>query len=88
MTFPWVDDEVIDRMCEGLTQPAAKIRQLERLGLTVKQAPSGRPLVLQENFDVVFGVKAPPSPATDAVARPGAQPDRGALVLQFARRGA
>ncbi len=88
MTAPWVDDDVIDRICEGLSQPAAKVKALKRLGLVVKTSTSGRPLVLQANFDQVFG-GIPSSPAaTEDVASAGCQPDRAGLVLQFSRRRA
>jgi len=40
-----LSDQEIDNICDGLTQNAARIRHLKRLGLTVRQKPNGRPLV-------------------------------------------
>jgi hypothetical protein len=37
-------DAEVDEMCAGLTQNAAKIRYLKRLGLKVDRKPNGRPL--------------------------------------------
>lgn len=37
-------DAEVDEMCDGLTQDAAKIRFLRRLGLRVDRKPNGRPL--------------------------------------------
>lgn len=37
-------DAEVDDMCAGLTQDAAKIRYLRRIGLRVDRKPNGRPL--------------------------------------------
>jgi hypothetical protein len=42
---PWLTDAEVQQACEGLTQPAAQIRHLRRLGLRVDVKPNGRPLV-------------------------------------------
>lgn len=44
MTTPWYSDEEIDDLCAGLSQSAAKVRHLRRLGLKVDRKPNGRPL--------------------------------------------
>lgn len=41
---PYFTDAEVDEMCAGLTQPAAKIRYLRRLGLRVDRKPNGAPL--------------------------------------------
>lgn len=42
--LPYFTDAEVDEMCAGLTQNAAKIRYLRRLGLKVDRKPNGRPL--------------------------------------------
>jgi hypothetical protein len=44
MTAAYFTDAEVDDMCAGLTQDAAKIRFLRRLGLRVDRKPNGRPL--------------------------------------------
>lgn len=46
-------DEEIDNICQGLSQNAAKIRYLEKMGLKVRQKPNGRPLVNRRHYDKV-----------------------------------
>lgn len=41
---PYFTDAEVDDMCAGLTQPAAMVRYLRRLGLKVDRKPNGRPL--------------------------------------------
>ena len=41
---PYFSDAEVDEMCDGLTQDAAKIRYLRRLGLRVDRKPNGKPL--------------------------------------------
>lgn len=41
---PYFTDAEVADMCEGLTQPAAMIRYLRRLGLKVDRKPNGKPL--------------------------------------------
>lgn len=51
-------DREIDKICDGLTQNAAKVRYLRRMGLHVRQKPNGRPLVNRAHYDkVTSGVK-------------------------------
>lgn len=44
MSTTYFTDSQVDDMCAGLTQDAAKIRFLRRLGLRVDRKPNGRPL--------------------------------------------
>jgi hypothetical protein len=43
-TPPYFTDAEVDEMCDGLTQDAAKVRFLRRLGLRVDRKPNGKPL--------------------------------------------
>lgn len=57
-------DAEIDSICAGLTQNAAKVRYLRRLGLSVAQKPNGRPLVNRAHYDAVRGApRGQPAPA-------------------------
>ena len=44
-------DAEIDSICAGLTQNAARVRYLKRMGLVVRQKPNGRPLVNRAHYD-------------------------------------
>lgn len=44
MASEYFTDAEVDEMTEGLSQDAAKIRYLRRLGLRVDRKPNGRPL--------------------------------------------
>lgn len=48
-------DLEIDQICAGLTQNAARVRYLKRMGLVVRQKPNGRPLVNRQHYDAVMG---------------------------------
>jgi hypothetical protein len=48
-------DSEIDAICAGLTQNAAKVNFLRRMGLIVRQKPNGRPLVNRAHYDAVTG---------------------------------
>ncbi len=52
---PDLSQAEIDAICEPLTQHAAQVRFLRRLGLVVARAPSGRPLVNRKHYDAVRG---------------------------------
>jgi hypothetical protein len=61
MTLPFLSDEEIDGICDGLVQSAAKVRFLKGLGLPVERKPNGRPLVRRCDWDRMAGV-APAQP--------------------------
>lgn len=65
---PYLTDQEINDICDGLQQPAAMIRYLRHIGLTVVEKPNGRPLVSREHFTQVMAGKAitPPKPAPAA----------------------
>lgn len=46
-------DREIDHICSPRTQNAAKVRHLRDMGLFVRQAPDGRPLVNRAHYDAV-----------------------------------
>jgi hypothetical protein len=52
---PDLTDPEIDDICAGLVQNHAKVRFLQRLGLTVRRKPNGRPLVNRTHYDAVLG---------------------------------
>lgn len=56
---PWpppdLTDEEIADICRPLTQGAAQVRFLRRLGLRVERRPDGRPLVNRQHYDLVRG---------------------------------
>lgn len=52
---PFLSDEEVDEICSGLTQNAAKIRFLSRMGIRSDRKPNGRPLVLRSHFEAMRG---------------------------------
>lgn len=55
---PWLTDEEIQSLTDGLTQAAARCRFLRKLGLTVRAKPNGDPLVMRANVEEVLGPRA------------------------------
>lgn len=55
---PDLTEAEVDRVCEGLTQNAAKVRYLRSLGLRVERRPNGRPLVGRAHFEAVMAGRA------------------------------
>ena len=53
MNTDLTDDE-INQICEGLTQNAARVRYLQRMGLTVRTKPNGKPLVNRAHYDAAM----------------------------------
>lgn len=49
-----LSDLEIDQICDGLTQNAARVRYLRRMGLVVRQKPNGRPLVNRAHYDAAM----------------------------------
>lgn len=88
MTSPWLTNDEIDDMCEGLDQAAAKVRHLEDMGLFVSRKPNGRPLVMRAHAEAVLsGLNK--REIADLGKQPGAAPvgpRRGAIVEMFKRR--
>lgn len=85
------DAEIAD-LCAPLSQPAAQVRHLRALGLTVTTKPNGRPVVIRSHAEAVLsGVAVPAAAAPGPAERPAVeQPNRGALIKMFqdgGRRG-
>lgn len=84
MTLPWYTDAEIDDLCDGYVTNAAKVRHLRSLGLTVKQKPNGRPLVIRAQAELVL---AGMQQIDQQNAKPmGARPNKEAMVLMFSGR--
>ena len=84
----WIDDAVIDRMCQGVTQKAAKVRALKAMGLTVAEAPNGRPLVLHSNVALVFGGVPQALQAVQTDVRLAPTANRAEFKLLYGRKAA
>lgn len=58
---PFLTDDEIREICDGLTQPGAMVRYLrEELGIpVVRRKPNGMPLVGRGAFRVAMGEAAP-----------------------------
>lgn len=55
-------DAEVDALCDGLTQHAAMVRHLRRLGLRVDRKPNGRPLAWRPEPPAGQAHNAPHSP--------------------------
>ena len=51
---PDLTDSEIDMICDGLVQNHARIVYLQRMGLTVRRKPNGKPLVNRAHYDAVM----------------------------------
>lgn len=74
--------EIAD-LCAPLTQPAAQVRHLRALGLTVTTKPNGRPVVIRSHAEAVLSGRAragAADPAQPPAAAAAAQPNRAALM--------
>lgn len=88
-TLPFLADDEVAALCEGLEQPAAQVKYLRGLGLRVERKPNGRPLLMRSELERVLGASRM-HPANDAGGKPApGQPDLGALlrVIEGGRRG-
>ncbi len=57
---PDLTDAEIDMICDGLVQNHARAIYLERMGLTVRRKPNGKPLVNRAHYDAVMnGITQP-----------------------------
>lgn len=71
----FMTDAEIGELCAPLAQPAAQIRYLRGLGLTVIVKPNGRPAVVRSHVEAVLSGRPPTSnpvekPEASAPARP------------------
>lgn len=85
---PFLTDDEVSGLCDGLVSPAAQIRYLKGMGLLVQRKPNGRPLLLRSELERVLG--AGRFAGQQAHTGAAAQPDRAALmrVIQGGKRGA
>lgn len=82
MAEAYLSDAELAHICAPLTQPAAQVRHLRRMGFHVLTRPNGRPLVSRGNYEQVTGASTPlvaNQAAAQATPEP-VQPDRGALL--------
>lgn len=73
---PWLTEAEINDLCTPLTQHAAQIRYIERLGIPVRKKPNGAPLVMRSQFEEIL------APANKSKAGK-TQPNRAGLQLAF-----
>jgi hypothetical protein len=80
------DAEVAD-LCAPLTQPAAQVRYLRALGLTVALKPNGRPVVIRSHAEAVLSGQRVVSQlaTTDQSAGATQQPSRSTLITLLQR---
>ncbi len=72
----YLSDEEIADLCAPLVQPAAQVRYLQRMGLTVAKKPNGRPVVVRSHAEAVLsGNRLPPISTPSATA--GSDPKLG-----------
>jgi hypothetical protein len=84
---PFLSDEEIAGLCDGLRAPSAQLRYLARMGLLVQRKPNGKPLLMRSELERVLGADRFGQQAQN---QPAAGPDRAALmkVIQGGKRGA
>lgn len=76
---PWLLEWEIKDLCQGLTQPAAQIRYLQReLALTVRRKPDGSPLVMRADIEALGKTAQKPEGKRT--------PNRAALVETFRKQ--
>lgn len=80
--LPYLTDNEVNQICDGLKQAAAQVRYLRQMGLIVKTKPNGRPLISRVNFiEVMRGAASGPT------SLPAASPNELALRAMFNMRG-
>ncbi|MEK7882951.1 DUF4224 domain-containing protein [Methyloversatilis sp. NSM2] len=83
----FLTDAEIARICEPLVQPAAQVRFLRELGLTVATKPNGRALVVRSHAEAVLSGRKHAEPQQGTTA-PAAAPNRSGLIEFINRRRA
>jgi hypothetical protein len=89
---PFLTEHELQAMCEGLSNSAAQVRYLQRLGLLVQRKPNGRPLLMRSEVERVLGAGRFEA-QTQAGGHSASQPNRAGLLQlvqgrQGGRRGA
>jgi len=80
---PYLTQAEIAHHCTPLTQPAAQIRHLRRMGMHVEMSRNGRPVVARSEFERVMTGGHPTEAANDPG---GVQPDADALKAFLTKR--
>jgi hypothetical protein len=55
VSLPYLTDDEISGVCDGVKLPAAQKRHLKRVGIHFIEKPNGRPLVARSEFERVVG---------------------------------
>lgn len=86
-TMMYLSDTEVADLCAPLTQPAAQVRYLRALGLTVTLKPNGRPVVIRCHAEAVLSGRRVASPlaTTDQPSGAKQQPSRSSLVTLLQR---
>lgn len=87
-TMMFLSDTEVADLCAPLTQPAAQVRYLRALGLTVTLKPNGRPVVIRCHAEAVLSGRRVASPLATTEQPSGAkqqQPSRSSLVTLLQR---
>lgn len=89
-TMMYLSDAEVADLCAPLIQPAAQVRYLRALGLTVTLKPNGRPVVIRCHAEAVLSGQrvASPSETTDRPSGATQQPSRSSLITLLRRGGA
>ncbi len=89
MTIPFLSDAEVAELCAPLTNGAAQVRYLQRIGLAVQRKPNGKPLLMRSELERVLGAGRMAQHPDASAQRAGREPDLGALlrVIQGGRRG-
>lgn len=81
--LPWLSDEEVASLCDGLTQPAAQSRYIAKvLKVPVRLKPNGRPLVLRAAIEGLDR-PAPPPAAGAGQPRQPIKPNRAGFRLVY-----
>lgn len=87
-TMMYLSDTEVADLCAPLTQPAAQVRYLRAVGLTVTLKPNGRPVVIRCHAEAVLSGRRVASPLATTEQPSGAkqqQPSRSSLVTLLQR---
>lgn len=83
---PYLTAAEVDGLCEGLSQNAAKVRYLRKLGLHVTVKPNGAPHVARSEYERVCGAGRVATTARTVL--PGSEPDAAAALSLLNERKA
>jgi hypothetical protein len=76
--YPWLSEAEISDLCAPLKRAHAQARFMRGLGLTVREKPNGRPLVMRADIEALGIV-----PAAGQKSAGRCEPDRAALIAAF-----